>query len=375
MSNKIKRPLKVVSLFSGCGGLDLGLEQAGLDVIWANDINKHALATYRHNLNSQVVEKDITKVELDEVPDCDVLAAGFPCQPFSSAGSRKGLLDDRGTLFEEAIRIIQHKNPMIVVFENVRGLLSTKNLDGSLLVDSIVDTLEDLEPGYSVKFKLLKASDYGVPQQRYRVIFVGVRKDLDVEYEFPLPTHDIDDPSLKVKRVLENIDGLPNQDEVWDLSPQSKEMVPFIREGGSWKDIPYEKLPERLKKIRDNMKKYRAPNFYRRFARDEINGTITAAATPENCGILHPLEDRRYSVREVARIQSFPDDFVFVGDSIQAKYMMLGNAVPPRLGEVIGESIIQMLNRVDKEKFEEALDRHKQLDIFDFSSMDSKVTC
>ena len=364
MGNIKSTPLKVVSLFSGCGGLDLGLEQAGFDVIWANDINKNALATYRHNLDSQVVEEDITRVNIDDIPDCEVIAAGFPCQPFSSAGSRKGLLDERGTLFEEAIRIIQEKNPMIVIFENVRGLLSTKNLDGSLLVDSIVDTLEDLDPGYNVEYKLLRASEYGVPQQRYRVIFVGVRKDLGIQFEFPAPTHQLDDPSLMVGSILKNIEGLPNQDEVWELSPQSKEMVPMIREGGSWKDIPYENLPPRLKRIRDDMKKYRAPNFYRRFSREEINGTITAAATPENCGILHPIEDRRYSVREVARIQSFPDDFEFVGTSIQSKYMMLGNAVPPRLGKVVGEAILEMLNQVDKEKMKMAVSRHVQLNLF-----------
>lgn len=99
---------------------------------------------------------------------------------------------------------------------------------------------------------------------------------------------------------------------MWELSPQSKKLVPFIPERGSWKDIPYEHLPERLKKIRDNMKKYHSSNFYRRFARNEINGTITAASTPENSGILHPLEDRRYSVREIARIQSFPDNYILL---------------------------------------------------------------
>ncbi len=364
MVNFKPKSLKVVSLFSGCGGLDLGLEQAGFDIIWANDINKYAVATYRHNLKSQVVQEDITKINIDDIPDCDVLAAGFPCQPFSSAGSRKGLLDERGTLFEEAIKVIQDKNPMVVIFENVRGILSTKNLDGSLLIDSIIDTLTDLEPGYNVNYKLLKASDYGVPQQRYRVIFVGVRKDLGEEFIFPDATHQSDDPALTVRSVLENVEGLPNQDEVWNLSPQSKEMVPFIPEGGSWKDIPYENLPPRLKRIKDDMKKYRAPNFYRRFSRDEINGTITAAATPENCGILHPLEDRRYSVREIARIQSFPDDFEFVGDSIQSKYLVIGNAVPPRLGKVVGDSIMDMLNQIDKEKINMAINKHVQLEFF-----------
>lgn len=356
--------LKVVSLFSGCGGLDLGLEQAGFEVIWANDMDKTAVETYRHNMpHTEVVEGDIRKIALSDIPACDVLVAGFPCQPFSSAGSRKGVTDERGTLFEEAIRVIEDKLPLVVIFENVRGILSTKNLDGSLLLDSIVQTLEDLNPGYNVKYQLLRASDYGVPQKRYRVIFVGLRKDLDLEYAFPEPTHEESDLSLTVGRIIENIEGAPNQDEIWELSPQSKTMVPFIPEGGSWKDIPYEFLPDRLKKIKDDMKKYRAPNFYRRFARSEINGTITAAATPENCGILHPLLDRRYSVREVARIQSFPDDFIFVGDSLAGKYRVIGNAVPPTLGKVIGESIQHHLNSLSPSKLE-VIKNTYQLNLF-----------
>ncbi|CAK1254778.1 DNA-cytosine methylase (Dcm) [Fructobacillus tropaeoli] len=152
-----------------------------------------------------------------------------------------------------------------------------------------------------MSYKLLKSSDYGVPQNRYRVIVVAFRKDLKISYEFPKPEHyDLND--LNVESIINVPDGVPNKNDIWELSPQSKDLVKYIPEGGSWKNVPYDKLPERLKKIRDNMKRYHSPNFYRRFARKEINGTITAAATPENSGILHPLENRRYSVREIARI-------------------------------------------------------------------------
>lgn len=352
-----REPYKIVSLFSGCGGLDLGLEMAGFKVIWANDIDKHAVMTYRHNIGN-IVEGDIRNIDTQGIPDCDVVVAGFPCQPFSSAGNRLGVEDERGTLYEECLRVIDAKKPLAVIFENVRGILSIKNKDGSLLCDSIVELLERIEPGYDVQYKLLRASDYGVPQQRYRVVFVAFRKDLNVKYEFPRPTHSPDDPTLTVGHIINVPDGTPNQEEVWELSPQSKKLVPYIPEGGSWKDIPYEILPPRLKKIRDDMRKYRAPNFYRRFARNEINGTITAAATPENCGILHPIENRRYSVREIARIQSFPDDFVFVSDSIPAKYRMIGNAVPPLLGKAIGESVKKCLDKalgnieLERENFE-----------------------
>lgn len=333
---------KVVSLFSGCGGLDLGLEQSNFEVIWANDIEKSIVETYNYNIGN-IIQKDIREINEKDIPDCDVITAGFPCQPFSSAGNRKGLEDERGNLFEECIRIIEAKNPRVIIFENVRGILSTKNLDGSLFIDTIIFLLESLNPGYNVTYKLLKASDYGVPQQRYRVIFVGFRKDLNIHYHFPTPTHLPNDKSLTVGQIINVPEDLPNQKEVWKLSPQANKLISYINEGGSWKDIPYDILPERLKKIRDNMKKYRAPNFYRRFARNEINGTITAAATPEKCGIIHPLENRRYSVREIARIQSFPDNFIFLGDSIPAKYRMIGNAVPPRLGKVIGDSIFNIL--------------------------------
>ena len=181
-----------------------------------------------------------------------------------------------------------------------------------------------------------------MPQNRYRVIIVGIRSDIDVEYQFPEPTtYNYD--KLSVRAAIKDVEGLPNQDEVWELSPQSQNLIKFIPEGGSWKNIPYDELPDRMKRIRDDMKRYHSPNFYRRFARHEINGTITAAGTPENSGILHPIEDRRYSVREIARIQSFPDTYEFVGDSVSSKYKVIGNAVPPKLGEVIGKSIVEQL--------------------------------
>ena len=131
--------------------------------------------------------------------------------------------------------------------------------------------------------------------------------------------------------------------EVWPLSPQAQLLSSYIPAGGSWKNIPDDVLPERLKRIRKEIKRYRSPNFYRKFNLDEIMGTITAAATPENSGILHPLENRRYSVREIARFQSFPDEFKFIGDSIPSKYKMIGNAVPPKLAYHIAKSVLEQV--------------------------------
>lgn len=337
----LKSNLNTISLFSGAGGLDLGLIGAGFNIVFANDILKPAIENYRYNIGD-IYEGDITKLDIESLPDADVVVGGFPCQPFSNAGNRLGTEDDRGNLYLEVLKVIREKHPKVVVMENVRGLLSMKNKDGSKLIDTIVYLLENTGPGYDVKYQLLKASDYGVPQNRYRVIIVAFRKDLGIDYHFPDPVpYDYD--SLTVGEAIKDVEGLPNQDDIWELSPQSQHLVQFIPEGGSWKNVPYEELPERMKRIRDDMKRYHSPNFYRRFARHEINGTITAAGTPENSGILHPLENRRYSVREIARIQSFPDDYVFVGDSLSSKYKIIGNAVPPKLGEVIGDSIVKHL--------------------------------
>lgn len=335
--------LKTVSLFSGAGGLDLGLKNAGFDLVWANDILPAAVENYRHNIG-EIVQKDITTVEPDEIPNADVIVGGFPCQPFSTAGKRLGPEDDRGNLYLEIIRLVNTKKPKVVVFENVRGMLSMKNQDGSKFMDTVVYLLENAGDGYDVKYKLLKSSDYGVPQNRYRVVVVAFRKDLKIDYQFPEPTTKNWD-SLTVGSILDIPDNVPNKEDIWELSPQSKALIKFIPEGGSWKNVPYEELPDRLKKIRDNMKKYHSPNFYRRFGRNEINGTITAAATPENSGILHPTEDRRYSVREIARIQTFPDTYEFVGKSVSSMYKVIGNAVPPLLAEIIGTSIKEALKQ------------------------------
>jgi len=337
----IKTSLNTLSFFSGAGGLDLGLSKSGFNIIFASDIYKPAIENYSYNIGN-ISEIDIKELNPYDLPDGDVVIGGFPCQPFSTAGNRLGEVDDRGNLYLNLINIINVKKPKIVIMENVRGLLSMKNKDGSLLIDTIVHLLENVSPGYNVTYKLLKASDYGVPQNRYRVIIIGIRSDLKFNYVFPNPIEQ-NIEELHVKNIINVPLEIPNSQEVWKLSPQSQELLKWIPEGGSWKSIPYEYLPERLKKIRDNMKKYRSPNFYRRFSRNEINGTITAAGTPENSGILHPIEDRRYSVREIARIQSFPDDYVFVGNSISAKYKIIGNAVPPKLAEVIGDSIIMQL--------------------------------
>ena len=256
MGATITKP-KMVSLFSGCGGLDLGFEKAGFDIIWANDFDADAQAVYRLNLG-EIDGRNILTVGEDEIPDCDILTAGFPCQPFSNAGSRKGVHDSRGMLYKECLRMISAKMPKVVVFENVKGLLSTKYIDGRNLADVIVEDLSIMnDVGYDVVHQLINASDYDVPQNRQRVLFVGVRKDLGITFSFP-PKQAKE--HLTLGDVLNIPDDVPNQVD-WPLSPQALEMIEYIPEGGSWKDVPYEHLAPRFRKIRDDMKKYHSPKF------------------------------------------------------------------------------------------------------------------
>ena len=342
---------RLISLFSGCGGMDLGFKQAGFNIVWANDFDPDAQAVYSLNIG-KIDGRDILTVKEDEIPDGDIITAGFPCQPFSNAGNRKGVHDSRGMLYKECLRIIEKKMPKVIVLENVKGLLSTYYIDGRKLVDVIIDDLSMMNgKGYNVVCKLVNASDYGVPQNRERVFFVGVRKDLGVEFKFP-PKQSKD--NLTLRHILDVPQNAKNHVD-WPLSPQALKMIELIPEGGSWKDIPYEQLPPRFQRIRDNMKRYRSPNFYRRFSRDEICGTITASAQPENCGIIHPIENRRFTVREIARIQTFPDDFEFITDTsknIKAMYKVIGNAVPVRLAYNLAVAIMDQVfnNNENKEK-------------------------
>ena len=345
-------PPTAMGLFCGCGGLDLGFKQAGFRIVYANDILKNAEATYRYNIGS-IDMGDFRAMSKADLPYADVVLAGIPCQPFSNAGNRQSTLDERGQLFAEVMQTLDIKKPKIVILENVRGFMSSKDENGLLMPERI--RLEFKKHGYRLYYELLNSADYEVPQNRYRVIMVGVRKDLTVDYIFPqtMPRSD----KQKIGYVLSRPLPADEKEEVWQLSPQALKLVRDIPEGGSWKQIPYAKLPARLKRIRNDMQRYHSPNFYRRFARDEIMGTITAAATPENSGIVHPLEDRRYSVREIARFQTFPDDFKFIGTSIASKYALIGNAVPVRLGYHIGVSVYNFL---EEHASRDTLYRHGQ---------------
>ena len=331
---------KAVSMFSGCGGMDYGLSQAGYEVVWSNDIKADACETYRYNIGP-IVQGDINEMDVPKLKDVDLLAAGFPCQPFSNAGSRKGTKDSRGNLFQATFRFIEELNPKAVIYENVRGILSTIG-EKKKLIEEIADVLRE-KYGYKVSYRLLNFSHFGIPQNRIRVILIALRDERYIEHAFPEVVFGKD---LSIEKTLEGLhDGIPNQTEIMRLNPQALHYGAMIPEGGSWKDLSYEILPDRWKKIRNNMARYHYPKFFRRFARNEISGTITAAFKPENAGVWHPMENRIFSVREIARFQTFPDDFVFHGSSVKSKYEQIGNAVPPEIARQVGLKILDYLHQ------------------------------
>lgn len=392
--------LKIASLFSGCGGLDLGFsggfefygkrfKKLNTKIVFANDFDKDATMCYNSNPllvkdGAKCLLEDIRNVDAESIPDFDILLAGFPCQPFSNAGNRKGVNDKngRGTLFEECERILKSKvlkgkRPKAFVFENVRGIMSCHMDDGTPVPEEIKKRMENL--GFNVSFKLICASNYGVPQQRYRFLIIGVDNqykafdfnELDnvVKVEkIPSVAQGTQEPLL-LGSILHGVSKLPDN-SCWEYSLTTQKTVDLIGpcshgdklddlfaskfklidlpqiafDGKSWKDIPYEQLTPRFKRIFDDPKRYHSPKFFRRFAYGEINGTITASAQPENCGITHPIENRRYTVREIARIQSFPDNYLFGSIPLQSRYKVIGNAVPPILGWVVAYALTRHLN-------------------------------
>lgn len=343
-----KRPT-VVSMFCGCGGMDLGFHQAGFEILWANDFDADACLTYRRNFEQltgadHLLEGDVTDESKVACPrhlhdTVDVLLGGFPCQAFSNAGRRRGIDDHRGDLYKQCIRYASELRPKVMVFENVRGLLTIKG-ERKLLIEEIADAVTSL--GYTFCFNLVNASNYGVPQNRLRTIMIAIRNDLGLgTFGFPERVSGLD---LTIGGLLKIPRGCANHTDIITLNPQAYQIGAMVPEGGSWKSIPYEKLPTRLKYIADNMRRYRWPNFYRRFHRKEIAGTITAAFKPENAGVWHPTIPRVLTAREIARIQSFPDNFVFHAKTVKSMYKMIGNAVPPKLAFAVANAVARFLS-------------------------------
>lgn len=300
--------MKVVSLFSGAGGLDLGFKLAGHTIVWANDLYEDAVHTYEKNIGSHITLKDIHDVSTDDIPDCDIIIGGFPCQGFSVANTKRHVGDERNELYKQLIRVIQEKRPKFFLAENVKGLT---NLGKGAVFQMILSDFSEM--GYRVKYKILNAADYGVPQTRQRVIIIGVRNDIPWEYKYPLPTHDKDGKN-----------GLPR----WVSVSEAIADLPDP-------DYPNTVPNHTYSKYKLNINGYIG---HRLLDPDKPAPTVTARGDSRGGVVIlpHPNGKRRMSCRELASVQSFPNDYEFVGNN-SSIYRQIGNAVPPLLGFAVAK--------------------------------------
>lgn len=301
--------MRVVSLFSGAGGLDLGFTMAGHEIVWANDIYEDAVKTYRQNLGDHIVCKDIALVDAADIPNCDIIIGGFPCQGFSVANVKRHVDDERNVLYKQLIRIIEAKKPKFFLAENVKGLT---NLAKGAVFQMILSDFRAL--GYQVDSRILNAADFGVPQTRQRVIIVGVRNDVDFTYDFPCPTHSKTgaDGLPKWVSVSKALAGIPDPDQPNDLPNHE------------------------YSKYKLNFNGYLG---HRQLDPEKPAPTVTARGDNKGGVVIlpHPNAERRMSCRELARIQSFPLDYEFYGNR-SSVYRQIGNAVPPLLGYAVAKA-------------------------------------
>lgn len=338
---ELQEPLKnysSIELFAGAGGMALGLEEAGLDCALLNEFDRDACSTLRRNRpNWNVVEGDVRNVDFKSLKGkIDVVTGGFPCQAFSYAGKKLGFEDSRGTLFYEFARCVKETEPLIAIGENVRGLLTH---DGGRTIEGMISVLTEL--GYEVlEPTILKAIFYGVPQKRERLIIVALKKGAGLDFEFPTPG----------RRVYTLRDALKAGDlyktdvplSKGQTYPESKrKILDMVPPGGYWRDLPLEVQKEYMQK-----------SFYlgggktgmaRRISWDEPSLTLTCAPAQKQTERCHPDETRPFTVREYARIQTFPDEWAFEG-SLSSQYRQIGNAVPVLLAKKIGQCIVNSLN-------------------------------
>jgi len=338
------RTYSSIELFAGAGGLSLGFERAGIHHELLSEIDKHACQTLRQNRPLwNVVEGDVSQIDFTPFNGkVDIVSGGFPCQAFSYAGKKLGFQDARGTLFYEFARAVKEVEPLIAVGENVRGLLSHE--DGKTL-KGMIDILTEL--GYEVlPPQVLKAIFYNVPQKRERLIIVALKKGQDLKFEYPTPSKEIKTlrDALFAGSLYES--DVPKS-EGQSYPKEKAEVLQLVPPGGYWRDLPL-----------DIQKSYMKQSYYlgggktgmaRRISWDEPCLTLTCSPAQKQTERCHPDETRPFTVREYARIQTFPDEWKFSG-STASQYKQIGNAVPVSLAEAVGKAIVQSLNTYELEK-------------------------
>lgn len=331
LKNRKKTKYTAIELFAGAGGTALGFENAGIHHVLLNEIDKDCIATLINNFGSSanIIGGDVKKLDFSKWKDkVDIVQAGFPCQAFSYAGKSMGFEDTRGTLFFEFARCVKEVKPKIAIGENVKGLLKH---DNGKTLQTMINTLKEL--GYKVKYKILRAQYLDVPQKRERLIIIAIRNDLNIPFIFPKEKN----YTVSLRAALKNCPKSEGQ----LYSKRKTEILSYVPEGGYWKDLPIEL-----------QKEFMGASFYqtggrtgmaRRLTWDEPSLTLTCSPAQKQTERCHPSETRPLTVREYARIQSFPDTWKFSG-SIGSKYKQIGNAVPVNLSYHIARCVIAMLD-------------------------------
>lgn len=365
MENDIKSYQKyssnrdVISLFSGAMGLDIGMEYAGLHVVIGQDFDDSCVETMKAN-KYRVLGGDIQNIDPQDLLNLTglhigepfMICGGPPCQPFSTAGKRTGINDPRGSLFMDFIRMINYIRPRFFVMENVKGIMSAplKHLpiseqdkdDPAQKLGTVLEVIlsEFDKLGYKTVYGLLDAVNYGVPQFRERFILIGSRDNEDIF--LPVPTHfqRHQEYDYRWRTVREAISDLENDDsECAKFSDERKYYLQMVPQGGNWRNLPQELIPVAMGGA------YKSGGgkvgFYRRLSYDQPSPTITTSPAQKATMLCHPIKDRPLSVKEYARIQQFPDYWIFIGTTA-SKYRQIGNAVPVGLGTAIGKAILSV---------------------------------
>lgn len=360
--------ISVVSLFSGCGGLDLGFEWERFNLVWANDNMHDACKSYELNIGKHILCKSITEIDPKTIPPADVIIGGPPCQGFSGIGKRDPN-DSRSALVWNYLNILSHVRPKIFLFENVTGLRSAKAPDGSKVVDNLMNAFKQI--GYALNIYVLNAADYGVPQRRRRVFIVGNIKGLSIDA--PEPTHSKDGGLLKKWvssfQAISDL-GPPTDDGVVSYikkpdneflelmrknsanktnlhlppyaSKKDNEIIKCVKPGGNYLDVPDDIATKRIMYFK---KTGGRTTTYGRLDPDMPSHTLNTYFDRPNIGCnIHYKEDRMITLREGMRLQSFPDDFNIYSNGKRNYYVQIGNAVPPLLGRAWAAKIKEVLN-------------------------------